>query len=457
VPVRLRDWHEVYQPQSDEEIAHQGARCMDCGIPFCMQGCPLGNRIPAFNDRVYNYQWGQAADQLFSTNNFPEFTGRLCPAPCESACVLGIASDPVTIERLEYEVAEHAFANGFEVSRPTPNESGRRVAVVGSGPAGLAAAAQLRSVGHAVAVFERSDAIGGLLRYGIPEYKMEKSVLDRRLDIMARDGIEFFAGVAIGAHGTSLEQLQSDFDVVLLAIGSTRPRLIPVPGAALEGVYPAMTYLEASNRAVNEGTIAAISARDLHVVILGGGDTGADCLGTVHRQGASSVTQIEIMDRPPDERTSDEPWPTMARLFKTTSAHDEGGERRFSTETLEFLGALHVSSIVLQDHVTEEAVTVPADLVLIAAGFVGPELDDLGLNAEPFLSPRQTLAVGTDWRLANAEGSGPVFACGDAVRGQSLIVWAIAEGRSAASSIDAYLSGHESSLPAPVEPYCLSW
>ena len=457
VPVRLRDWHEVYQPQSDEEIAHQGARCMDCGIPFCMQGCPLGNRIPAFNDRVYNYQWGQAADQLFSTNNFPEFTGRLCPAPCESACVLGISSDPVTIERLEYEVAEHAFANGFEVSMPTPKESGRRVAVVGSGPAGLAAAAQLRSVGHAVAVFERSDAIGGLLRYGIPEYKMEKSVLDRRLDIMARDGIEFFAGVAVGAHGTSLEQLQSDFDVVLLAIGSTRPRLIPVPGAALEGVYPAMTYLEASNRAVNEGTIATISARDLHVVILGGGDTGADCLGTVHRQGASSVTQIEIMDRPPDERTSDEPWPTMARLFKTTSAHDEGGERRFSTETLEFLGALHVSSIVLQDHVTEEAVTVPADLVLIAAGFVGPELDELGLNAEPFLSPRQTLAVGTDWRLANAEGSGPVFACGDAVRGQSLIVWAIAEGRSAASSIDAYLSGHESSLPAPVEPYCLSW
>ena len=457
VPVRLRDWHEVYEAQSDEEIARQGARCMDCGIPFCMQGCPLGNRIPAFNDRVYKNQWAQAADQLFSTNNFPEFTGRLCPAPCESACVLGIASDPVTIERLEYEVAEHAFANEVPVSRPTPPESGRRVAVVGSGPAGLAAAAQLRSVGHAVSVFERSDAIGGLLRYGIPEFKMEKSVIDRRIAVMSDDGVEFLTGVTIGAGGTPLDVLQEDFDAVLLAIGSTIPRLIPVPGATLEGVYPAMTYLEASNRAVSTGVASPISAQGLNVVILGGGDTGADCLGTVHRQGAASVTQIEIMDRPPDERPSDQPWPTMARIFKTTSAHDEGGERRFSTETLEFRGESRVSSLVVQDHVTNDDVTIPAELVLIAAGFTGPELDDLGLNAEQFLSPRQTLAVDDNWRITNAEGVSPVFACGDAVRGQSLIVWAIAEGRSAASSIDAFLSNHDSALPAPVEPYGLSW
>jgi glutamate synthase (NADPH/NADH) small chain len=328
---------------------------------------------------------------------------------------------------------------------------------VGSGPAGLAAAAQLRSVGHAVSVFERSDAIGGLLRYGIPEFKMEKSVIDRRLDVMVNDGVEFFTGVTVGDGGTPLSTLQANFDAVVLAIGSTIPRLIPVPGATLDGVYPAMTYLEASNRAVNAGTTSVIDAKDLHVVILGGGDTGADCLGTVHRQGAASVTQIEIMDRPPDERPSDQPWPTMARIFKTTSAHDEGGERRFSTETLEFRGDARVSSLMVQDHVTNEDVTIAADLVLIAAGFTGPELDDLGLNAEQFLSPRRTLSVDVAWRVANVEGTSPVFACGDAVRGQSLIVWAIAEGRSAASAVDTYLSGHHSALPAPVEPYSLSW
>ncbi|HEY5111831.1 MAG TPA: glutamate synthase subunit beta [Acidimicrobiales bacterium] len=457
VPVRLRDWHEVYQTQSDDEIADQGARCMDCGIPFCMQGCPLGNRIPEFNDRAYHQQWSQAADQLFSTNNFPEFTGRLCPAPCESACVLGIGSDPVTIERLEYEVAEHAFANGLEVSSTTPEETGKRVAVVGSGPAGLAAAAQLRSVGHAVSVFERNDAIGGLLRYGIPEFKMEKAVLDRRLAVMREAGIEFVTNATIGDEGTPLSRLQEDFDAVVLAIGSTRPRLIPVDGADLEGVMVAMTYLEAANRAVNEDAAPTVSAEGRHVIILGGGDTGADCLGTVHRHGAASVTQIEILDRPPDERASDQPWPTMARIFKTTSAHDEGGERRFSTETLEFQGSEHVTSISLSDHVTDEVVLMPADLVLIAAGFVGPELEVLGLKSEAFMTPRDTLKVDSSWRVSEIAGLCPVFACGDAVRGQSLIVWAIAEGRSAASSIDAYLGGQPSSLPVPVEPYGLSW
>ena len=457
VPVRLRDWREVYEPQREELVVQQAARCMDCGIPFCMQGCPLGNRIPDFNDRAYHANWEEAASQLFATNNFPEFTGRLCPAPCESACVLGIASDPVTIERLEYEVAEHAFDLGFEVARATAPETGRRVAIVGSGPAGLAAAAQLRSAGHQVDVYERSDAIGGLLRYGIPEFKLEKRVLDRRLAVMERSGITFHPGVTIGDDGTPLEELRRTCDVVLLCVGSTIPRLIDVPGADLEGVYPAMTYLEASNRAVRDHTEPAISARAKHVVILGGGDTGADCLGTVHRQGAASITQIEILDRPPTTRPSSEPWPTMARLFKTTSAHDEGGERLFSTETLEFRGDATLREIVLRDINSGELVTTAVDLVLIAAGFIGPELARLGLDGEPFLTGRATLAVGEDWSLGAQSGMSTVFACGDAVRGQSLIVWAIAEGRSAASAIDARLRNAPSVLPAPVAPYEMSW
>jgi glutamate synthase (NADPH/NADH) small chain len=457
VPVRLRDWREVYEAQSDAEIAVQGARCMDCGIPFCMQGCPLGNPIPAFNDRVYRDQWASAADQLFSTNNFPEFTGRLCPAPCESACVLGISSDPVTIERIEYEVAEHAFVSGYDVAAPPLADTGRSVGVVGSGPAGLAAAAQLRSAGHAVSVYERSDAICGLLRYCIPEFKMEKAVLDRRLAVMEAAGIDFYPRVAVGADGLSLEELRERHDAVVLAVGSTRPRLIPVTGAELEGVLPAMTYLEASNRAVNESRTSHIDAKDLHVIILGGGDTGADCLGTVHRHGAASVTQIEIMDRPPNERPADQPWPTMARLFKTSSAHDEGGERRFSTETLAFRGDGKVTSLVVVDHSSDEEVEMPADLVLIAAGFVGPELDALGLGDDEHRTNRDTLAVGSDWRLRTLGDEKAVFACGDAVRGQSLIVWAIAEGRSAAAAVDAYLMGRPSELPAPVAPYALSW
>jgi glutamate synthase (NADPH) small chain len=457
VPVRLRDWREVYEPQNDDDVAIQGARCMDCGIPFCMQGCPLGNRIPTFNDHVYRSHWEQAADQLFDTNNFPEFTGRLCPAPCESACVLGISDSPVTIERIEYEVAEHAFANGFDVARVSEVRTGHRVAVVGSGPAGLAAAAQLASVGHDVHVFERADAIGGLLRYGIPEFKLEKAILDRRLAVMESSGVTFHSGVTIGDAATPLADLQRDFDAVLLALGSTRPRLIPVPGAELEGVYPAMTFLEAANRAVRDAEPTAIDAAEKHVIILGGGDTGADCLGTVHRQGARSVVQIEILDRPPDERPDDQPWPTMARIFKSSPAHDEGGERRFSTETLEFHGTDRVERIVVRDDTTGESIAMSADLVLIAAGFVGPELEQLGLAGDSFVTPRATLSVGGDWRLAALDGPSPVFACGDAVRGQSLIVWAIAEGRSAASAIDERLSGLPSVLPAPVAPYSLSW
>ena len=456
VSVRLRDWREVYEPQDDHAVAEQGARCMDCGIPFCMQGCPLGNRIPAFNDAVYREDWDRAAEQLFRTNNFPEFTGRLCPAPCESACVLGIASDPVTIERIEYEVAEHAFARGLSVAQFPIVETGKRVAVVGSGPAGLAVAAQLRSVGHAVNVYERSDAIGGLLRYGIPEFKMQKSVLDRRLQVLRDMGVQFHTNVAVGDGGTPLADLQRNHDAVVLALGSTIPRMIPVPGADLDGVYPAMTYLEAANRAVRDATPSPISAEGRHVLILGGGDTGADCLGTAHRQGAASIIQVEIMDRPPETRPSDQPWPTMARLFKTTSAHQEGGERRFSTETLEFEGDGRLEGIVLVDHVSGETLRERCDLVLIAAGFIGPELERLGLHAEASVTSRSTLQVGPDWRVAAVPGASPVFACGDAVRGQSLIVWAIAEGRSAAAAVDAHLSG-SSELPAPLEPYDLSW
>jgi glutamate synthase (NADPH) small chain len=457
VPVRLRDWHEVYEPQGDLEIAVQGARCMDCGIPFCMQGCPLGNLIPTFNDAVYRLRWAEAASELFRTNNFPEFTGRLCPAPCESACVLGISSDPVTIERVEYEVAEHAFHNRFPVSSKTAPETGTSAAVVGSGPAGLAAAAQLRSAGHAVTVYERSDAIGGLLRYGIPEFKMEKSVLDRRLDVMRDDGVVFRTGIDIGAGETSLAWLREQHDAVILALGSTRPRALPVAGAELAGVMPAMTFLEAANRAVNEGRASSLNAEGKHVVILGGGDTGADCLGTVHRHGAASVIQIEILDRPPEERPVGEPWPTMARIFKTTSAHAEGGERRFSTETLEFHGDERVQSMTVIDHLSDEKITIAADLVLIAAGFVGPELETIGLGDDAFTTPRATLSVDDQWRVTALEGPVPVFACGDAVRGQSLIVWAIAEGRSAASAVDRFLSGEESALPAPVAPYSTSW
>jgi glutamate synthase (NADPH/NADH) small chain len=420
-----------------------------------MQGCPLGNRIPTFNDHVYRSHWEEAADQLFDTNNFPEFTGRLCPAPCESACVLGISDSPVTIERIEYEVAEHAFANGFDVAHVTDIRTGHRVAVVGSGPAGLAAAAQLASVGHEVHVFERSDAVGGLLRYGIPEFKLEKAVLDRRLAVMVASGITFHTNVDVDQ--ITLADLRRDYDAVVLAIGSTRPRLIPVPGADLEGVYPAMTYLEAANRAVRGGVATTIDAFDQHVIILGGGDTGADCLGTVHRQGAASVVQIEILDRPPDERPDDQPWPTMARIFKSSAAHDEGGERRFSTETLEFHGNEIVERIVVRDAASDETLVMSADLILIAAGFVGPELDELGLADEVHVTARGTLSVDGEWRVTTLEGPTPVFACGDAVRGQSLIVWAIAEGRSTAAAVDSYLSRHPSVLPTPLTPHSLSW
>ncbi len=455
VTERRRDWREVYTPQTDDQVREQAARCMDCGIPFCTQGCPLGNPIPTFNDHVYRGRWERAADALFTTNNFPEFTGRLCPAPCESACVLGIADNPVTIERLEYEIVEHAFARGL-VEATAPSPDGPRVAIVGSGPAGLASAAQLAAAGYRVEVFERSDAIGGLLRYGIPAFKLEKSVLDRRLDVLERSGVIFHPSTPIGAD-LSLDDVRAAFDAVVLAVGSTRARRIDVAGADLAGVYPAMTYLEAANRAVRDALPSPVDAAGRHVVILGGGDTGADCLGTAHRQGAASVHQIEILARPPDERPADAPWPTMARLFKVTSAHEEGGERRFDTETLAFEGSERVERIRLRDRSNDEVHTQPADLVLIAAGFTGPELAPLGLEDERWRTERDTLRVDAMWRLDLATPGAPVFACGDAVRGQSLIVWAIAEGRSAAAAVDRTLRDDASSLPSPVAPYASSW
>ena len=456
IPVRVRDWHEVYEPQSDEDVSTQASRCMDCGIPFCTQGCPLGNRIPVFNDGAFRGDWERAAEQLFATNNFPEFTGRLCPAPCESACVLGIGDEPVTIERIEYEVAEHAFARGLPVAAAPRAETGRRVVVVGSGPAGLSAAAQLRAAGHGVRVLERSDAPGGLLRYGIPEFKLEKRVLERRLEVMRAAGVVFDCGVEVGGRGPSLETLAAGADAVVLALGSTRPRTIDVPGADLPGVVTAMAYLEAAARALVTGDPSPLDAAGRHVVILGGGDTGADCLGTAHRQGAASVTQLEILDRPPAHRSAEEPWPTMPRVFKTTSAHAEGGERRFSIETLAFTGEGRVGALRALDHRRGETFEMAGDLVVIAAGFVGPELDDLGLAGPAFTTARATLRVDDVWSVP-VPGATPVFACGDAVRGQSLIVWAIAEGRAAAAAVDRHLRGGATSLAAPVEPYAQSW
>ena len=341
VDLRLRDWHEVYEPFPVSRLERQAGRCMDCGIPFCHNGCPLGNLIPEWNDLVWRHDWQDAADRLHATNNFPEFTGRLCPAPCEAACVLGINADPVTIKQVEVEIIDRAFAEGWVVPLPPATLTGRTVAVIGSGPAGLAAAQQLTRAGHAVTVFERDDAPGGLLRYGIPEFKMEKRHLDRRLDQMRAEGTEFRCGVEAGVDVTA-DELRAAFDAVVLCGGARVPRDLPLPGRELDGIYQAMEYLPPSNRAVAADPAApadpVISARGRHVVIIGGGDTGADCLGTSHRQGAASVTQLEILPRPPQARPGHQPWPTYPMIYRVSSAHEEGGERAYAVSTLEFLG-----------------------------------------------------------------------------------------------------------------------
>ncbi len=455
---RLEDWREVYEPLDSGAVVEQARRCMDCGIPFCHGGCPLGNIIPEWNELFGSDRRRAASQRLLATNNFPEFTGRLCPAPCESACVLGINRDPVAIELIEKTIAESGFENGWDQPLPPTVLTGYRVAIVGSGPAGLAAAQQLTRSGHAVTVFERADRPGGLLRYGIPEFKLEKWVLDRRLAQMEEEGTTFVVGAEIGRDAT-LEELRGRFDAVVLALGSTIPRDLPVAGRGSEGIHFAMDYLPDANRAVfgppPEGMVTAENRR---VVILGGGDTGADCLGTALRQEAACVLQLELLPQPPLERPSSQPWPTYPMLFRTSSAHEEGGERRYARLTVGFeadgTGRVRALKTVGVDMEGGRPAPVPgteeeieADLVLLAMGFVGPELDRIDPARQLERTPAGTIAVDSHWQT----GIPGVFAAGDARRGQSLIVWAIAEGRSVARAVDSYLS-KETELPAPIDP-----
>ncbi|MGH9017799.1 MAG: glutamate synthase subunit beta [Acidimicrobiales bacterium] len=494
VPVRLRDWREVYGPFPEESARQQGARCMDCGIPFCHEGCPLGNLIPEWNDLVWRGQWAEASERLHATNNFPEFTGRLCPAPCEGACVLDINSDPVTIERIEYEIAERAFADGMVVAQTADTPTGKSVAVVGSGPSGLACAQQLARAGHGVVVFERAEKPGGLLRYGIPEFKMEKAVIDRRLAQLEAEGVTFRCATTVGAapertgesaNGTltvepgerrglgtanapdvtvvSAAELLEQFDAVVLAGGATLPRDLPVPGRGLRGVHGAMEYLKPSNL-VREGAldVSPITAEGKRVIIIGGGDTGADCLGTAHRQGAASIHQFEILPRPPDARPEDNPWPTWPLIFRTSSAHEEGGERVYAVTTTELVddgiggvSALRGHQVEMKDidgrptmtPVPDTEFELPCELVLLAMGFLGAErqgvVAELGLE----LDGRGNVVADGNWATSHER----VFVCGDMTRGQSLIVWAIAEGRSCAAGVDRALMG-TTALPAPLMP-----
>ena len=461
ISERVSDWNEVYLRYKTDDLRDQGARCMDCGIPFCHQGCPLGNLIPDWNDLVYRDKWQSAIERLHKTNNFPEWTGRLCPAPCESSCVLAIDRDAVTIKSIELAIIERAFDEGWITPMPPTTRTQKTVAIIGSGPAGLAAADQLNRVGHNVTVFEKSSRIGGLLRYGIPAFKMEKRFLDRRISLMEAEGVVFRTSVNVGAD-LSAEQIRHDYDAVLLAGGAGQPRDLKVPGRELPGVHFAMEYLTQQNRR-NEGEVIpeehAITATDKRVVIIGGGDTGADCLGTVHRQNARSVAQFELLPQPPDMRAPDNPWPLWPHIFRISSAHEEGGERVFSVSTDSFSGTdgqvskLHGTKveIIREDGrmsfkpVPDSGFTMDVDLVLLAMGFVGPEREGLLAELDVKLTER-----GNVWRDTNWMTSQPsVFAAGDMQRGQSLIVWAIAEGRSAARGIDTHLMG-SSTLPAPV-------
>ena len=461
IDERLRDYREVYKELPIATLREQGARCMDCGVPFCHQGCPLGNLIPDWNDLVFRDQWRMAIDRLHATNNFPEFTGTLCPAPCEASCVLGINNDPVTIKAIEQAIVDRAWSEGWIVPQPPARETGKRVAIVGSGPAGLAAAQQLRRSGHAVVVFERADRIGGLLRYGIPDFKMEKWRLDRRLAQLEAEGVEFRAGVNVGVDFPA-SQLLEEFDAICLAGGATLPRDLPIPGRDLAGIRFAMDFLPLQNRRIAGDTVPSAdfdTAKGKHVIIIGGGDTGADCLGTVHRQGAASVHQFEIVPRPPDQRVPNNPWPQWWNTFKVTSAHEEGGQREYAISTTRFLGengrvtALETAEVEPR-HENGQMRFVPkpgsektyrADLVLLAMGFAGPEriglLEGLGVALDRF----GNVQCDTERRASQPK----VYAAGDMARGQSLIVWAIAEGRHVAHTIDHDLMGF-SALPRPL-------
>ena len=466
VEERVQDWNEVYPGGAGKAllpiITKQAGRCMDCGIPFCHSGCPLGNLIPEWNDLVWRDDWSGAIERLHATNNFPEFTGRLCPAPCEPACVLGInpqdSSGPVTIKNVEVSIIDKAWDAGNV--RPQPPEwlTGKTVAVVGSGPAGLAVAQQLTRAGHTVAVYERDDAPGGLLRYGIPEFKMEKLQVDRRIQQMKEEGTVFRSGVNVGVDVTGT-QLRQRYDAVVIATGATAARDLPVSGREYGGIHQAMEYLPQSNRASLGETVAdQIVATGKDVVIIGGGDTGADCLGTVHRQGARSVTQLEIMPRPADERPDSQPWPTYPMIYRVASAHEEGGERVYSVSTSEFVAddngqvaGLRLTEVELVEGrftaVEGTEREIPAQLVLLAMGFLGPEREGFLEQLEVELDERGNVRRDASYQTSE-EG---VFVCGDAGRGQSLIVWAIAEGRSCAAGVDAHLTG-SSTLPVPIPP-----
>ena len=462
VDDRVTDWIEIYDEFPSAELNKQAARCMDCGIPFCHEGCPLGNIIPDWNDLVYKNHWKAAIDRLHATNNFPEFTGRLCPAPCESACVLGINDDPVTIKQVELTIIENAWKEGWIVPQKTNRITGKKVAVVGSGPAGLAAAQQLCRAGHEVTVLERDDRIGGLLRYGIPEFKMEKKFLNRRINQMEEEGVIFQTDANIGKD-IDARDLMKEYDAVCLAGGATQSRDLPIPGRELSGIHLAMEYLPMQNRwneSGGTGPNTRITAKDKHVIILGGGDTGADCLGTAHRQGAKSVKQYELLERPPNQRALNNPWPTWANVYRTSGAHEEGGIRDYSILTKSFSGIngqlTGLNGVRLEWEQTKDGrpnmieieesdFTESVDLLLLALGFLGPEPDGMLEQLGVDLSERGNVLC-DDEKMTTVPG---VFVAGDMARGQSLIVWAIAEGRAAAYGIDKWLMS-ETVLPRPI-------
>ena len=464
VQERKADYRELFRRWTENQAKDQGARCMDCGVPFCHMGCPLGNLIPDFNHQVYQGDWQQALKILLSTNNFPEFTGRICPAPCEASCVLSINSDPVTIEYIEKEISERGFEQGWITAEPPSQRTGKKVAVVGSGPAGLAAAQQLNRAGHSLTVFERDDHIGGLLMLGIPDFKLSKDVVRRRVDLMTQEGVTFRTGINVGVN-YSVDELSSQFDAVCLTGGSTHARDLPVPGRELSGIHLAMDYLPQQNRIQAGESIAPeqrITAEGKRVVILGGGDTGADCLGTAHRQGAELVSQFELLPEPPKERGRNNPWPQWPNILRLSGAHEEGGIRDYDILTKSFSGSngrvekLHAVRVEWTPgengrHSMEEVpgseFEVETDLVLLAMGFLHPQHEGMLTQLGVELDARGNVKIDKD-RMTNIPG---IFAAGDMTRGQSLVVWAIAEGRETARSMDLYLTGHTQlprSLPA---------